>query len=68
MTAWVVICNASIVLKNAAQYIRETSMGFDTFRNDVEPVVGRLIQSKYRRRSNAIPSKTTIDVVTCCSR
>ena len=52
MTAWVVICNASIVPKTAAQYIRQTSMGFDTCKNDVEPVVGRPHQSKYRRRSN----------------
>ena len=52
MTAWVVICNASIVLKTAAPYIRQTSMGFDTSKNDVEPVDGRLIQSRYRRRAN----------------
>ena len=52
MTAWVVICNASIVPKTAAQYTQLTSMVFDTSKNAVEPVVGRLIQSKYRRRSN----------------
>jgi hypothetical protein len=52
MTARVVTCNASIVLKTAAPYIQLTSMEFDTSKNAVEPVVGRLIQSKYRRRSN----------------
>ena len=52
MTARVVTCNASIVPKTAAQYTQLTSMGFDTFRRVVEPVVGSLIQSKYRRRSN----------------
>ena len=49
MTARVVTCNASIVPKTAAQYTQLTSMVFDTSRNAVEPVVGRLIQSKYRR-------------------
>jgi len=52
MTARVVTCNASIVLKTAAPYIQLTSMEFDTCKNDVELVVGRLIQSKYLRRSN----------------
>jgi hypothetical protein len=57
MTGWVVTCNASIVLKTAAPYIQLTSMGFDTSKNAVEPVVGRLIQSKYRRRSNELQRK-----------
>jgi hypothetical protein len=52
MIGWVVTCNASIVLKTAAPYTQLTSMGFDTSKNAVEPVVGRLIQSKYRRRSD----------------
>jgi hypothetical protein len=57
MTDWVVTCNASIVLKTAEPYIQLTSMEFDTSKNAVEPVVGRLIQSKYRRRSNELQRK-----------
>ena len=52
MAAWLETCNASIVPKTAEQYTQLTFTEFDTFRRSVEPVDGRLILLKYRRRFN----------------